>query len=92
MAQLVTYKCGSCNYAELVSGKRDWVFRGPTMTVSCAACRSLSDLLIGFNDKVQPRCPNCRSRRVKEWTGPGPCPRCPGLMQIDPDGEQVLAD
>jgi hypothetical protein len=93
MGQRFTYCCSGCGYAVLVSGKVDVGETCRTVTISCATCRELSDVVVSTDpfkvppDPVpdNPRCARARTRThvTQPWTAPGPCPRCGTTMGDD---------
>lgn len=94
MAFIQTFHCAACGYAAQVSGGADMLFAGYTRTMACEACHTLHDVLVSdhFSPKREVRCPACRSRRLRAWDHPAPCPKCGGAMAVDPDGPAMLAD
>lgn len=45
MGMLSRFYCSGCDYEARVAGGRGALFAGPTVTVSCASCRELYDVV-----------------------------------------------
>ena len=94
------FRCPGCAYTAEVSGGSDVGMSVGTVTISCATCRKLRDVVVTeapWNDPPdpvpeQPRCTSARTRlhRTVLWCDPGPCPRC-GVTMLN-EGMTVLWD
>jgi hypothetical protein len=85
------FQCQACGYEADVSGGPDVGFVVRTRTVSCPACRTLSDVTTGPSgeglpgtDDIDPlslnRCGSCGATDLVPWDDGEPCPRCAGAM------------
>ena len=100
MGTIYAFRCPRCAYTAEVSGGPDCGFSVGTVTISCATCRKLRDVVVTHEpwknppDPVpeHPRCTSSRTRvhHTVLWRDPGPCPRC-ALMMVN-DGETLLWD
>ncbi len=86
MGQRHELACPACGYSAVVSGGADVGEACRTVTITCATCRKLHDVVVSDEpwkeppDPVpeRPRCPRARGRvhETALWNDPGPCPRC----------------
>jgi predicted RNA-binding Zn-ribbon protein involved in translation (DUF1610 family) len=89
---LYEFTCPACGYAADVSGGPDVGLASATVTISCATCRKLRDVVVSNEpwkrspDAVpdHPRCPSSRTRvhKTELWSHPGPCPQCGATMRV----------
>lgn len=86
MGSWYEFGCGKCGYTVEVSGGPDVGMSSRTVTISCATCKRLRDVVISeepWKDPpdpvpLHPKCPSSRTRKhaTTLWRDPGPCPKC----------------
>lgn len=81
------FTCPGCGYLAEVSGEADFGFNALTVTIICATCKKLRDVVVGIGEPAAnvpqaPVCPSARTRShaIQVWEHPGPCPRCGAIM------------
>ncbi len=85
MGAIFEFRCESCGYEVMVSGRDDFGFRSYTMTVVCEECEELYDVVTSVamppdggvdRSEVEPQCPESKWHTVGRWEHPGACPKC----------------
>ena len=87
MGGWLEFKCGSCGYEVMVSGRDDVGFSARTTTVLCNDCEKLYDVVtfkvpggMGTERKptgtIEPECPKSNEHAIRRWTHPDVCPKC----------------
>ena len=86
------FRCTRCGYTAEVEGGYGAGFLMLVKTQVCNRCSKVVDVAIEFPLSAQKkynvkldendlnRCPNCRSRDLREWTN-HQCPKCGGRMK-----------
>lgn len=91
LGALHDFRCPSCGYSAEVSGGPDIGEASRTVTISCATCKELHDVVVSEEPwkeppdlaPERPPCPRTRARThaTSVWNDPGPCPRCGSTMR-----------
>lgn len=92
MGTLYSFECPGCGYSAEVSGGRDVGMDTVVQTATCANCRELVDVVIGWWGKDGPsgapnldcrlwRCPICEGMALDPWSDERPCPQCALSME-----------
>ncbi len=92
MGALLEFRCESCSYEAMVSGRDDVGFVARTTTVLCEDCEELYDVVTsrstmgtekgGDRSEIEPECPKSSRHTVERWEHPGACPKCGNEMTI----------
>lgn len=96
-----SYRCDRCGYEVMTSGGFDYGMLMAVRTMVCLDCRELVDIEVGsssdyamdrenFVEKPEP-CDDCGKRNLTPWEDER-CPRCPGKMKVDPNGDVICWD
>ncbi len=88
MGGWIEFRCGSCGYEVMVSGRDDAGFFVNTTTVLCEDCEGLYDVVTfkrpGAEGKrmgaIEPGCPRSGWHTVRQWKHPDTCPKCGNIM------------
>ncbi len=91
MGGWIEFRCGSCGYEVMVSGRDDAGFFTRTTTILCEDCEELYDAVTfrrpggpGGEGKrmgaIEPECPRSGGHTVRRWTHPDTCPKCGNIM------------
>lgn len=90
MGALYLFTC-TCGYSAEVSGGPDVGMTTRTVTISCATCKQLSDVVTSNEPWKQPpdpvpehpKCPRSRTKvhATSVWSHPGACPQCGKRMR-----------
>jgi hypothetical protein len=90
MGSLHSFTCKKCGYEAQVSGGPDLGMACATVTISCATCKKLHDVVVSEEPWKQPpdpvperpKCPSSRTRvhETRLWKHPGACPKCGSRM------------
>lgn len=78
MASPVHFQCDQCGYETQTIAGRDVMMMGKVEPAVCRGCREIQILLVESRgpEKVDDRCPDCRSKAIKRRPASHPCPRC----------------
>ncbi len=94
MGAWIEYRCGSCSYEVMVSGRDDAGFFANTTTILCEDCEELYDVVTFRRSKmtdadeeadlgpIEPECPRSSRHTIRRWTHPGACPKCGNAMML----------
>ncbi len=91
MGAKIEFKCESCGYEVMVSGRDDVGLKSYTTTILCEDCEDLYDVITsepirtergpGRSEK-RPGCPRSSGHTIRRWEHPDSCPRCGNEMAV----------
>ncbi len=85
MGAKLEFRCESCGYEAMVSGRDDFGFKARTTTILCEECEELYDVVTSISihnegaadrPEIEPKCPRSNRHTVGRWEHPGACPKC----------------
>lgn len=95
MGAKLEFRCESCGYEAMVSGRDDVGFNAATTTILCEECEELYDVATSTpmrtergagRSEIRPKCPKSSRHTIEQWEHPGACPKCGNEMTI---GEKI---
>lgn len=91
MGACIEFRCGSCGYEAMVSGRDDVGFTSYTTTILCEDCEELYDVITSERDRTEGgagrsemrlECPESDGHKIRRWEHPDTCPRCGEEMTV----------
>ena len=90
MGLWIEFRCKSCGYEAMVSGRDDMGEIADTTTILCEDCEELYDVITFRRTKlpeeesrlgpIEPECPKAAGHAFRRWEDPDACPKCGNPM------------